>query len=67
LGDQRLEYNKRLDYARAPGIEYSGYAFEFTVSRNVLRYILKVILPLVLIVIMSWVVFLLSQVNPASN
>src|SRR6201993_3923981 len=40
-----------LTYALAPGFEYSGYAFEFTASRNVLHYILKVILPLVLIVI----------------
>jgi hypothetical protein len=48
---------KPMTYALAPGFEYSGYAFEFTASRNVLHYILKVILPLVLIVIMSWVVF----------
>src|ERR1700746_3501311 len=48
---------KPVTYALAPGFEYSGYAFEFTASRNVLHYILKVILPLVLIVIMSWVVF----------
>jgi hypothetical protein len=36
---------KPLVYALAPGIEYSGYAFEFTASRNVLHYILKVIFP----------------------
>jgi hypothetical protein len=55
---------KPLVYALAPGIEYSGYAFEFTASRNVLHYILKVILPLVLIVIMSWAVF---WIDPATS
>jgi len=44
-------------YALTPGLQYSGYAFEFTASRNVQHYILKVILPLVLIVMMSWAVF----------
>ena len=48
---------KPLSYALAPGFEYSGYAFEFTATRNVQHYILKVILPLVLIVMMSWSVF----------
>ena len=45
---------KSLSYALAPGFEYSGYAFEFTAARDVQHYVLKVILPLVLIVIMSW-------------
>jgi len=44
-------------YALSPGFEYSGYAFEFTAFRNVEHYLLKVILPLVLIVMMSWSVF----------
>src|SRR5467141_120168 len=48
---------KPLVYALAPRHQYSGYAFEFTASRNVQHYILKVILPLVLIVMMSWSVF----------
>jgi hypothetical protein len=48
---------KPLVYALAPGLENSGYVFEFTASRNVQHYILKVILPLVLIVFMSWTVF----------
>jgi len=46
-----------LGYALAPGLESSGYVFEFTALRNVRHYILKVILPLVLIVMMSWAVF----------
>jgi hypothetical protein len=48
---------KPLAYTLAPGLRDSGYVFEFTASRNVQHYILKVILPLVLIVIMSWAVF----------
>jgi hypothetical protein len=54
---------KPMTYALAPGLEYSGYAFEFTASRNVLHYILKVILPLVLIVMMSWSVFWTEPTN----
>ena len=44
-------------YALKPGMQYSGYGFEFTASRNVEHYLLKVILPLILIVMMSWAVF----------
>jgi hypothetical protein len=51
-------------YALTPGMQYSGYAFEFTASRNVAYYIWKVILPLVLIVIMSWTVF---WIDPATS
>jgi hypothetical protein len=58
---------KFLTYALAPGFEYSGYAFEFTAARNVQHYIWKVILPLVLIVIMSWAVFWIDPVNASSQ
>jgi Neurotransmitter-gated ion-channel ligand binding domain len=51
------------DYALTPGLQYSGYVFEFTASRNVQHYILKVILPLVLIVMMSWSVFWTEPTN----
>src|SRR6059058_4777588 len=54
---------KPLVYALAPHHQYSSYAFEFTASRNVLHYILKVILPLVLIVIMSWAVFWIDPIH----
>ena len=54
---------KPLSYALAPGFEYSGYAFEFTATRNVQNYILKVIFPLVLIVMMSWCVFWTDPAN----
>jgi Neurotransmitter-gated ion-channel ligand binding domain len=54
---------KPLTYALAPSLQYSSYAFEFTASRNVQYYILKVILPLSLIVIMSWSGFWIDPVN----
>ena len=56
---------KSLSYALAPGFEYSGYAFEFTASRNAQHYVWKVILPLVLIVIMSWAVFWITPTDPS--
>jgi hypothetical protein len=55
---------KSLSYALAPGFEYSGYVFEFTAVRDVQHYILKVILPLILIVMMSWSVF---WIDPATS
>jgi hypothetical protein len=55
---------KTLPYTLAPGLMYSGYVFEFNASRNVQHYILKVILPLVLIVMMSWAVF---WIDPATS
>ncbi|HEY2103829.1 MAG TPA: hypothetical protein VGH08_11325 [Chthoniobacterales bacterium] len=58
---------KTQAYALAPGRELSGYTFEFTASRDVRHYILKVILPLVLIVIMSWSVFWIDPVNASSQ
>ena len=58
---------KSLSYALAPGFEYSGYAFEFTAARDAQHYILKVILPLVLIVIMSWAGFWIDPVNANSQ
>src|SRR5213595_1312449 len=58
---------KPLVYALAPRHQYSSYAFEFTASRNVEHYILKVILPLVLIVISSWAVFWIDPINASSQ
>jgi hypothetical protein len=58
---------KPLVYALAPHHQYSSYAFEFTASRNVEHYILKVILPLVLIVISSWAVFWIDPINASSQ
>jgi hypothetical protein len=58
---------KPLVYALAPRHQYSSYAFEFTASRNVEHYILKVILPLVLIVMMSWAVFWIDPTTSSSQ
>jgi neurotransmitter-gated ion-channel len=58
---------KPLTYALAPGLQYSGYAFEFTAARNIPYYILKVFLPLVLIVIMSWSGFWIDPVNASAQ
>lgn len=58
---------KSLSYALAPGFEYSAYTFEFTAVRAVQHYILKVILPLVLIVIMSWSSFWIDPVHANSQ
>jgi len=58
---------KPLTYALSPGFEYSGYTFEFTASRDVQHYILKVLLPLVLIVMMSWAVFWIDPVTSNSQ
>ena len=46
-----------LPYRVTPGIELAGYAFEFTAARRAIHFIIKVILPLILIVAMSWAVF----------
>src|SRR5207248_10396888 len=51
----------------APGLKYSGYVFDFTASRNVEHYILKVILPLILIVMMSWAVFWIDPATSSSQ
>jgi hypothetical protein len=58
---------RTLPYTLTPGLEFSGYAFEFTAARNVGHYILKVILPLVVIVIRSWSGFWIDLVNANSQ
>lgn len=44
-------------YEVVPGTRIAGYEITFTAARKPNHYLLKVILPLVLIVIMSWAVF----------
>ena len=69
LPDWTLEKweTKPSTYPLAPGLVYSSYVFEFTASRNVQHYILKVLLPLVLIVMMSWAVFWIDPVTSNSQ
>lgn len=44
-------------YEVTPGTQIAGYEITFTAARKPHHYLLKVILPLVLIVMMSWAVF----------
>jgi neurotransmitter-gated ion-channel len=44
-------------YRVAPGIEIAGYQFEFQAERLTAHYIIKIIIPLLLIVMMSWSTF----------
>jgi hypothetical protein len=46
-----------LPYRTTPNLEVAGYAFEFTAARNSQHFIIKVIIPLLFIVMMSWAVF----------
>lgn len=46
-----------LPYPIAPGFVLAGYAVEFRAERLTQHYIVKVIIPLLLIVIMSWAAF----------
>jgi len=58
---------KELPYTVIPGYDSPGYAFEFTAERHVQYYIWKIILPLVLIVLMSWSVFLIDPTNAGTK
>ncbi len=46
-----------LAYTITEEMQAAGYAFEFTAKRDIRYFVWKVILPLILIVIMSWVAF----------
>lgn len=46
-----------VPYHVAPGLELAGCTAEFTASRRVHHFVIKVIIPLLLIVAMSWAVF----------
>ncbi|MHC4744108.1 MAG: hypothetical protein ACYS8Z_19495, partial [Planctomycetota bacterium] len=54
---------KELPIRPLPEIEAAGFAFQFTARRQRLYYICQIIIPLVLIVMMSWVAF---YVDPTS-
>jgi len=58
---------KELPYTVIPGYDTAGYAFEFTAKRHLQYYIWKIILPLVLIVLMSWSVFLIDPTNAGTK
>jgi hypothetical protein len=54
-------------YMIAPGELIAGYTVEFDAARKPNHYLLKVILPLVLIVMMSWLVFWIDATLAASQ
>lgn len=54
-------------YRAALGIEIAGYVFEFTAARNAHHFIIKVIIPLILIVMMSWAVFWIEPNDAATQ
>lgn len=54
-------------YIAVPGIEAAGYVLEFTASRDSRYYVIKVIIPLVLIVMMSWAVFWIEPLDANSQ
>ncbi len=54
-------------YLILEGYELAGYASEFTAKRHVEYYLKKVIMPLLLIVMMSWVVFWIDPENAGTQ
>ena len=48
-------------YPIAPKVELAGYVFEFQAQRLKQHYVVKVISPLLMIVMMSWMVFWLDE------
>lgn len=54
-------------YQAAPGLEIAGYTFRFQAARQVQHYLVKVMLPLLLIVLMSWTVFWIDPTNGGSQ
>ena len=69
LPDWEIEKSetKPITYSLAPGLQFSGYEFQFTAARKVQNYLWKVIFPLVLIVMMSWSGFWIDPVNANSQ
>jgi len=58
---------RALPYIAGPDVRVAGYACEFTAFRNTRHFIVKVIIPLFLIVMMSWTVFWIEPTNSGSQ
>lgn len=54
-------------YTLAPKMQVAGYIFEFLAKRDIMHYIWKVFLPLLIIVIMSWSVFWIDPSNSGTQ
>lgn len=58
---------KELTYRTGPETSTPGYVLEFTAERHSRYYVWKIILPLVLIVLMSWSLFLIDPTNVSTK
>jgi hypothetical protein len=58
---------KMQPYIPVPGIEAAGFIFEFTAERYVLYYVWQVIVPLFLIVLMSWGALWIDPTNSGTQ
>jgi hypothetical protein len=58
---------ENMPYFIIEGFGVPGYAFEFTAKRLVKYYILKIVMPLFLIVMMSWGVFWIDPENSGTQ
>jgi len=58
---------EKASYLMGDDIEDAGYVFEFTAKRLVKYYLMKIILPLIFIVMMSWIVFWIDPENSSSQ
>lgn len=58
---------KDLPYKAIPDQDSAGYALEFTAERHSQYFVWKIILPLVLIVLMSWSVFFIDPTNSGTK
>lgn len=54
-------------YRVVPGIEIAGYVMEFSAKRKSKFFVIKVIIPLILIVMMSWAVFWIEPLDANSQ
>jgi len=58
---------KVLPYKPTPDIEVAGFVFEFTAKRYATYYVWQVIVPLLLIVMMSWGAFYIDPSNAGAQ
>lgn len=65
--DIQWTQTRALPYSPAPGIQTAGYALEFHASRHRGYFYMKMLLPLTLIVLMSWLVFWIDPLNAGTQ
>ncbi len=63
-----IEYTAQAHpYKPTPDIEVAGFSFQFTAKRFALYYVWQVIVPLILIVMMSWGAFYIDPTNTGAQ